>query len=354
MKKIYFLAIAFISTISVNAQTSYTLTQANSEPIVGDSYISATLDTNGTVLPMSISGSGVTWNITGVTLDTTATNTYSTAASHSNSANYAGTNLVQTSPATTMFYKSSTGLFELLGVESTQFTLNYNAGNATMASYPMAFGYSNTDNTVGGTIDATTPFGAMNGTFTGTVTTTVDGSGTLDINTGASNFTNCIRVKSVQNLEFDLTTPLGQIAGTIDQVFYNYYHSSNKFPIFTVNYTHILAPTASIDQEQNQVSTLSTVVIGVKENKLNHVVFKAYPNPTSADVELFFTLSQEESYEVEIFNSFGQIVKSESLKNLQPGIHNPTLNTTNLANGIYTIKISGKNKQGVQKLVIQK
>ena len=62
MKKIYLLTFSLFALSQVNAQT-YTLTQTNSEPVVGDSYGALPLDTNMVTLPMSISGTGVTWSI---------------------------------------------------------------------------------------------------------------------------------------------------------------------------------------------------------------------------------------------------------------------------------------------------
>lgn len=354
MKKIYLLTFSLFALSQIKAQTTYTIMQQYHEPVVGDSYGNVTLDTASTPLPMSVSGSGVTWTIMDVTqTGTTTTNTYGAASSSTNSPNYPGTTLVQTDGTTTTYFKSSTNMLELLGVEASQFDLNYNVASATIATYPMSFGYSNTDNTAEGTINATTPLGPISGTFTGAVTTTADGTGTLTVN-GVSNFSNVIRIKTVQNLAFDLPTPLGQIQGTIDQTLYNFYHSTSKFPVFSASYTHISAPSAGIDQNQVQISTLSTVVIGVKENQKNEIAFRAYPNPANADVNLYFVIAQPESYSVEISNNLGQVVKAMALNNLQPGMYNETINTSDLSAGIYTVKVNGKNAQGTQKLIIQK
>lgn len=354
MKKIYFLFLSIFTLSQFQAQT-YTLTPSNNRPVVGDTYGSLNVDTNSTSLPMNISGAGVTWSITGLSMTDSIVvpNTFSTASSFSNSPNYPGTNLVQYDSTTITYYKSSTNLLELLGVDAGQFDLNYNAGNATIASYPMAFGFSNTDNTVGGSITATTPFGPATGTFTGVMNIQIDATGTLNIN-NFSNFTNCVRLTATQNVSFDLMTFAGQMAGTLDQTIYNFYNSSSKFPLFTASYSHIQVPSANIDQGQVQVSVLSSVLIGVKENKLNDVIFKAYPNPSNSEVQLYFVLTKTESYTVEISNTIGQIVKTVLLSDLQPGMYNETINTADLSAGIYTIKVSGKNTQGTEKLVIQK
>ncbi|MES2567840.1 MAG: T9SS type A sorting domain-containing protein [Bacteroidota bacterium] len=354
MKKIYFLIFSIFTLSQANAQT-YTLTAVNNQPVIGDSYGALNVDTNSVTLPMDISGAGVTWSITSLTLTDSiiALNTFSTASTYSNSSNYPGTNLVQYDSTTITYFNSSANMMELLGVDAGQFDLNYNAGSATIASYPMPFGFLNTDNSVGGTISASTPFGAAAGTFTGTVVTQVDGTGTLNLN-NVSNFTNCVRLKTVQNISFDLTSPF-PASGTVDLTVYNFYNSSSKFPLFTANYSHLQLPIASIDQVQAQISILSSVVIGVKENKLkNDVIFKTYPNPANNEINVHFVLAQRESYSLEISNTLGQVVKTVVLNNLQPGMYNETINTADLSAGIYTVKVSGKHSAGTEKLVIQK
>ncbi|MDF2452849.1 MAG: C-terminal target protein [Bacteroidota bacterium] len=353
MKKLYFIALSIFSLSQVKAQT-FTLTAANNQPAIGDSYGVLSVDTNSTPLPMNISGASVTWSITSLTLTDSivALNTFTTAATYSNSTNYPLTNLVKYDSTAYTYLKSSTNLIELTGVDAGQFDLNYSTGNVTIASYPMAFGFTNTDNTVGGTITANTPLGPAAGTFTGTATTELDGTGTLNLN-GISIFANCVRLKTVQNINFDLTSPF-PASGTVDLTVYNFYNSSSKFPLFTANYSHLQLPVASIDQQQAQISILSSVVIGVKENKLNDIIFKAYPNPANNEINLYFVLVKDESYSFEVINTLGQVVKTVSMPNLHAGMYNETINTSDLSSGVYTIKVNGKSSQGTEKLVIQK
>ncbi|HRG00920.1 MAG TPA: T9SS type A sorting domain-containing protein [Bacteroidia bacterium] len=358
MKKIYLLIFSIFALSQMDAQT-YTLTQSNSEGIVGDFYYSVPLDTNSTAMPMNISGASVTWSLNALTQSTAAIayNSYSTAASATNSANYPGTNLVQTDTtnATISYFKTTTNKLELLGVDAGFFDLNYNTNSATIANYPMSFGTTFTDNSVGGTM--TIPSQSLSGPFNGTVTTTVDGSGTLNINNSLTILSNCLRVRTRQILDFNLVG--GLITGTIDQNLYNFYHSSSKFPVFSVSYSHIVIPpnlvlTSGLDQVQTQVSTLSTIVIGVKENQKNNSIFSMFPNPVNAQLGLHFVLANEDSYTFEISNALGQVVKTVSMPNLSAGIYNESINTSDLSTGMYTVKVIGKNSQGTQKLIIQK
>lgn len=329
----------------INAQTSYTLTQANSEAVIGDSYDSKGIDTTN-ALPMNVSGANVTWNVTGITESGVVdSHTFVAAADDPNSSSYPGTTIVQQDPNATTYFKSTTNLFELLGVDAGQFVLNYNANSAIVAQYPISFGYTNND-LAAGAITANT----LTGTFNSTISTVADGTGTLTLE--STSLTDCIRLKTTQFVDFSLAG--GFVTGTMDQTIYNYYNSSSKFPLFQVTYVVINVPSAGINnQRQDQVSMLSSIVLGVNDNARNETIFKAYPNPASENVSLHFVLTQTESYAVEVTNTLGQVVKTVNYSNLQPGLYNETIDLSGLDAGIYTIKVTGKNAQGSQKLIIQ-
>jgi hypothetical protein len=148
MKKIYLFIFSFFALSQIEAQT-YTLTQSNNDPIVGDSYGSMLVDTNTTTLPTNVSGTGVTWNLVGLTYTDSlvTTNTYSTAASSANSANYPGTNLVLTDSTVTTYYKTSTNKLELLGVDAGFFDLNYNTNAVNCGKLSNGLWNTFTDNT---------------------------------------------------------------------------------------------------------------------------------------------------------------------------------------------------------------
>lgn len=345
MKKIYLLTLSLFALSQLNAQTSYTLTQSNSEAVIGDSYDSKGIDTTN-ALPMSVSGTNVTWSVTGITESGVVdSHTFVAASADPNSSDYPGTTIVQQDPNATTYFKSTTNMFELLGVDAGQFKLNYNTNSAIVAQYPISFGYTNND-LASGTITA-----SLTGTFNSTISTVADGTGTLTLE--ATSLTNCLRLKTTQHVEFALGSPPFSTNGTIDQTIYNFYNSSSKFPLFQVTYVHIQVPAASLDQHQDQVSMLSSIVLGVNDNAKNETIFKAYPNPASENINLHFVLTQTENYTVEITNTLGQVVKTVNYNNLQPGLYNESIDLTGLNAGIYNIKVTGKNAQGSQKLIIE-
>lgn len=346
MKKIYLLAFSFIAISQANAQV--TLTKAANEPVIGDTYDTKDLDTTN-VLPMAISGSNVTWNVTGVSeTGGLTTNNFVNPSTDPNAANFPGTTIVQSDGNASSYFKSSASLYELLGLDAGMFVLNYNTNAATVAAYPISFGYVNND--IGaGAVTAST----LSGTFSSTINTTADGTGTLNFNgIPTSNYSNCLRVKTSQHVSFSLAG--GLITGTMDMVIYNFYVSGTKFPIFTVNYSNINAPAAGINnQRQDQASALSSVVLGLGEKKMNDIIFKVYPNPANGEVSLHFVLTQKESYTIEVVNALGQVVKSVSKPDLQPGLYNEAIDIQGLSAGVYHVRVQGKNASGVEKLIVQ-
>ena len=346
MKKIYLLALPLFTAYQIKAQT--TLTKAANEPVIGDTYDMKDVDTT-TVLPMNISGANVIWNVNGLTeTGGLTTNNYIDPSTDANASNFPGTTIVQTDGNASTYFKSSASLYELLGLDGGAFILNYNTNPATIASYPITFGYVNND-TGAGTISAS----GQSGTFTSTITTTADGTGTLNFNSlPAASYSNCLRIKTVQKINFSAAG--GLITGNIDMVIYNFYVGGTKFPIFTANYMNINAPAAGLNnQRQDQVSVLSSVALGIGDKKLNDISFKAYPNPASSQVAVHFVLTQKESYTIDIVNSLGQVVKSVAKPDLQPGLYNEVIDINGLSAGIYHIRVQGKNSTGVEKLIVE-
>lgn len=356
MKKIYIFTI-FVFTIN-QIQAQLTLTKSFNEPVIGQFYDTKTIDTTST-LPMSVIGAGTTWNVSGITESGAInTNTFSAPAAYPGaSSTFPGVTMVQENLTTNdlSYIKSTPTTLELVGaytnVGIANAELNYNSNSAILLSYPINMGYLNND-TGAGTISTST----LSGVFTSTLQTISDGSGTLIFN-GAVSLTNCLRVKIKQNIAFNFLA--GALVGTVDQITYNYYHSSSKFPVFTVAYSHIVSPGFSfggippINTRQAKTETLSGVAIGIFEPQLNDVIFKVFPNPANSSLNIHFVLTQSENYVVEIFNCLGQIVKTMPLSNLSPGLYNEIINISGLNSGIYSIILKGKNASGTQKLIIE-
>ncbi len=343
MKKIYLIALSLFAINQANAQLS--LTKANSEPIVGDNYLMNILDTTN-ALPNTITGSGITWDVLGVSesgaVDTT---NYIASSADPNSSSYPGTTIVEKQGTNTTYFKSSATQFELLGLDAGNFQLNYSSNSAIVSVYPVGLGYINND------IGSGTMTASLTGAFTSTIQTIADGSGTLNINNIVS-LTNCLRVKTTQSISFSLAA--GLETGTVDQAIYNYYHSSSKSPIFSYNYTHVVAAGLfPLDNLQSNVTLKTSVVLGINENTINNIIFKAYPNPAKENVNIHFVLTQTESYTIDVLNNLGQVVKTLNKPNLAPGMYSEVIDLKGLSAGIYTVKVNGNHAQGTQKLIVE-
>ena len=78
-------------------------------------------------------------------------------------------------------------------------------------------------------------------------------------------------------------------------------------------------------------------MVGVDEleNKFN---LSVYPNPISNEnATLTFELATNEKVEVTLLNQLGQQLKNVFTGNMQPGMNTLTIETANLAKGVYFI-----------------
>jgi hypothetical protein len=67
-----------------------------------------------------------------------------------------------------------------------------------------------------------------------------------------------------------------------------------------------------------------------------------FPNPTSGLVNLTFTV--QGAYTVELINALGEMVSAERLNG------NSTIDLSDLAKGVYSVRISNKEKTTVQRI----
>ncbi|MBS1638318.1 MAG: T9SS type A sorting domain-containing protein [Bacteroidetes bacterium] len=351
MKKIYLTLLSAVFAGQLAHAQAPTLTKAGNDPVIGDSYTQNGLDTSN-AMPNSTTGTSVTWNISGVSVNTVVTvTTYSTPSSGDISS-YPGTTIVMNSGGSNNTYlkqsgTAPSGTLEVEGMYVSSLGASMTFTNSgVIAQYPISMGYSMTD-PIAGSVSA----GTVSGTFSGDMITHADGTGTLNFNSGTAIVPNCLRV--VTTMTANLSLLGGLVTGTLQQDMYNYFTSSSKYPVFTVQYTHVVIPAASVDQLTATAAIQPSIVLGINEQSAKNVNFTAYPNPTSDNVSLHFVLTNTENYTVEINNTLGQTVKTVSLNNLQPGMYNENIDLTGLNKGIYFVKVKGTHAEGVQKILVQ-
>lgn len=102
-------------------------------------------------------------------------------------------------------------------------------------------------------------------------------------------------------------------------------------------------------KEQNEPVELRTHISSIPENAAALTGFTLYPNPAYDLVNLSIVNSNDDIINLNIYNAFGLLVKSETIKS----DHNQ-INTGDLSNGIYYVAIKLTDRLLCQKLIIQR
>jgi len=174
--------------------------------------------------------------------------------------------------------------------------------------------------------------------FTGSVNSTADGMGTLKMPLG-NNFTNVLRIKSVQTLTFTVfTIPIANIK----QVVYQYYRAGDKFPLLTINST----ATTFSSQTTNATTASGNAAylpIGIKENSIKHINFNVLPNPASTQVSVELE-NNNIANSLILINSIGQTIKTIN--------NNNTINVSDIPTGVYYLEVHAGDRSARKPLMI--
>ena len=332
--------------LSGNSQT-LTLTQAASEPHVGDSSYYYLLDSSAypNILPVAVTGSNVLWNFTNLNvLQNSANSAYLSPSAVPSASAFAGTTMVQKQGALYNFYKSAsspTTQTEMLGSVSNSINITF-TNSAVIAKYPITYGSSFSDNVAGAFTFS------VNGTFTGTVSTVADGTGTLQLPGGVV-FTNVLRLKSVQQLNLSL----GIIPfGTAKQTVYNYFHASQKFPVLNITYSSVSLLGSSSPSVSAVVTANSKVVtVGLEELNIFEQSILTYPNPADDEITVNFRNPFGEKVTCLLFSDQGALVLEKDLRCADD--MKEKLKTKDLPNGVYFLSISNGQDRLGRKLIVQ-
>ncbi len=336
MRKIYLTILASVFIFSANAQLN--LTKATTEPVLGDVNIKQGYDSVG-ILPKN-AGAGQLWDFSALTTNTVVeVSTFTTVASTPSAAAYSSATIAEDKGQGSYTYGKSTATqYELVGIVDPSISLNF-TNTAIAAIWPVNMGYSNTDNFSGSASSGTTT-----GTASGTVNTVGSGTGTLVIPGGAT-FTNVLQMKSHQQIKLNFL--FGIVTATMVATDYNYYHSSQKFPILTVNYTDI---SGAFTSTTASVKVNNAVITGL--NNLNFdATFAIFPNPAKDHFNIKLDNVDNANCRIDIFNSVGQVCKSVDFGNNTYISGNIAI--SDLVTGIYVVKTTLGNKVSVRKLIIE-
>ena len=118
--------------------------------------------------------------------------------------------------------------------------------------------------------------------------------------------------------------------------------------------TVIYTMNGSMAAQDIKLFKTSATASGINEQNSNIANISVYPSPAKNAASLSLDLLQNESMSVNVVNTIGQVVYTETLNNLSAGNHIVNLNTENWASGVYSINVSSTNGTSNIKLVVSK
>ncbi len=316
----------------------------------GDNGTSFLLLTSANSLDHSPTGANQTWNFSQLLSLGNSVHTYA-APTTSELSTYPGTttNIISTSTQGTtvstgnLYTKNLSGVVSITGLNTSGLNANFATNNATIGTFPMNYGYTNTDNNVSGNYTYTT----YSGTFTGTLVTTVDAYGTLTLNdAGNGAYSGTVtRMKNVLNIS--LNYGFFSNIGTITQTSYTYCNptvSTNDFVFRNVTTTSVV-PLMSINQTDVTIEKhLTTTLTSIENQAIENSIWIKNPIENSVQIN---SNHEIENASITITDVLGKTIFK---------VNNQTINGTfeipvSLSNGVYLITIDNKNGSITKKII---
>lgn len=322
----------FFLTITLVNYSQTPISDFSSADLSEYAVVTATIDQSAT-------GAGLTWTFT--SLSTTGNTTADTHAlpTAGELTTYPGSTSVLTvteTPSTDqnkVFTENVTSTVSITGATGDAFSLNYVTNNALIGTFPLNYGYSNSD-AVAGTFS-----GTASGTFTGTITADVDAYGTLNMNdVGSGTFSgNITRLKTVQNLI--LSAGFLGVIGNVEQTSYNYYANNGDLVFRTSD----IVVTGLVNQTISLKESLLTSVLNINRNELALNMLLISPNPASDFLNIRFE-NQEEINAIQITDLTGKTI-------LKVNGSNTSINISHLQTGFYFATVATENGTTTRKFI---
>ena len=329
--------------LSLLLLTTVTFSQVNSFYGTNNSIFSVLTSANP--LNHGSSGANQTWSFGSLLPLGTSVYTY-VAPTASETTTYPGTTTVivtNTTEGTTtttgrMFTKNTANnTFSITGLTGTDLNINFSTNNATLGIFPMVYGYTNTDSNVAGTYNYTT----YSGTFTGTLVTTVDANGTLNL-TDFGYSANVTRLKTVLNIS--LNYGIFSNVGTVTQTSYSYYDPTNTLnnPAFRSVNTVAVVPLMSINQNNTSLEKFNNV-LATPSSELQTVWIQ---NPVQNTININ-TSNTIDNANISVTDMLGKTIYQAKNETINGTFEIPIL----LTKGIYLLKIRNENGSITKKIV---
>jgi|694.fasta_scaffold05876_2 PKD repeat protein len=102
------------------------------------------------------------------------------------------------------------------------------------------------------------------------------------------------------------------------------------------------------------VKTINVIATSIKENASSFNSYVIYPNPTSNLVNIDFELAQANTVEVSIMDITGKVVATVPAERFSAGTNSVKIETSNLSEGVYFVRMSSPESSVSSRLVIMK
>lgn len=331
MKKICYLIIAIFFGFQMKSQL--TLTQAAYEPVLGNAHTNRELDSL-TAVPKN-TGTGQLWNFnTSLSQKTwTETTTYTTVASISGGTAFPTASIASTRGGNGAdFYKTSLNKFELVGF------FDGGSGNKTVFGtpvtwYPWPISYGAT---FSGTFSAVETGTATNANWLGSASYSACGTGTV-IMPGGNVHTNCLMYK--RYISINVT---GSYSAQMNFIQYEFFSSTNKFPIIRLEYQSITSGTVT-NKGSYFNADINAMSVGVNEISSSNTLFNYFPNPANEIVNVVLP-NNEIPAKIELLDITGKIVLHEN--------NSSNISVKGIQNGLYYLAVYGKESVSRKPLII--
>ncbi|SCY71778.1 T9SS type A sorting domain-containing protein [Flavobacterium caeni] len=322
--------------------TSFAFAQSPVQSYYGTNGVSFTIV--GNTINHAAAGANATWNFTGLTsigesIDTDALPNGSELASFPGTTQKVVTTSTydnNTTDTFTIFSKLVGGVLSFTAIDNGDVVLNYNTNNAAIGSFPLSYGYSNTDN-VSGNYDN----GSYAGTFSGSITTSVDAWGTLTVSgAGFTPFSGAVtRLKTTQTLS--LNYGAFPNVGTVTETTYCYYPTTGfapGIPAFRTSIMTISVPLLSLNDNITQNEAFLSAPLATNQFVGAQDVLLA-PNPVT---DILNIQSQDAIRLVSLTDVTGKIVLTAS---------GSSIDVAHLQKGVYFANIQTDSGSTVKKFI---
>lgn len=104
--------------------------------------------------------------------------------------------------------------------------------------------------------------------------------------------------------------------------------------------------------EKKDIKLVSSIGLNDVENNISSI--NVYPNPVKDIATLDITLSESSNATIQVVDLMGRTVIDLGTKSFKAGQNSIELNTTNLSNGMYFVKINSNNGVATKKITVSK